>query len=114
MRDTILMLILWSPGSQADQLSVWDAPQVCGGSSPDNQEPDPSLSKVGRLKLHVIIIMYVSLVGSNLYSMMGKKDVCTPCYFLVRYERYTCKECEVYICTYIMYTLKFPSIPKKP
>ena len=54
----ILMLILWSPGSQADQLSVWDAPQVCGGPSPDHQEPDPSLSKVGRLKLHVYTCVY--------------------------------------------------------
>ena len=54
MRDTILILILWSAGSQADQLSVWDAPQVCGGPSPDHQEPDPTLSKVGRLRVHVI------------------------------------------------------------
>ena len=46
------MLILWSAGAQADQLSVWDAPQVCGGPSPDHQEPDPTLSKV---RLHAIM-----------------------------------------------------------
>ena len=56
-----------------------------------------TITKPRSASLHLAIIMYVSLVGYKFYSMMGKKDVCTPCYFLVRYERYTCKECEVYI-----------------
>ena len=83
MWDTISVLILWSAGAQADQLSVWDAPQVCGGPSPDHQEPDPTLSKV-RLRaimsvcfqptpLHVPPKLVLSFTSPN---MIWEK--CTP------------------------------------